>query len=321
MTTDPAHVNNFRRLLSDDGFFLVCAIDHLDDFVQLIPGSPTFADVVAKKAEVVSSLAPDLSAVLIDPLYGMGAMIAAGAVPRELGIVTALENETYTFPNGPRLSHMREGWDSRKAARYGANLLKLCWFYRPDLDDKIGEEQRALVSRLVVESREVGVPLVVEPIWHAVDGDDTTSEKWKSERMEGVVQSALIAAELGADMLKLEFPGPVDTPEARKKSSDALSRIVSKISVPWVLLSAGVGFEDFCTQLQISGENGCSGYMAGRSIWREAVQSGTADGLAAATDRIKRLNDIIRTYGRSFEPALPLPAAAAAFGPDWYRRE
>src|SRR3954447_24906421 len=40
-TTDPGVVRGLTRLTDPDGFFLVCALDHVTDFVALLPpGTP-----------------------------------------------------------------------------------------------------------------------------------------------------------------------------------------------------------------------------------------------------------------------------------------
>lgn len=319
-TLPPGKIRHYQRLLSADGFFQVCAIDHLDEFVELLGpvDQVPFADIVAAKARVLEAVTPELSAVLIDPRYGMGAMLSAGAVDSRLGLVTALEDETYTFPNGPRPTKLRENWDAAKSAACGADLLKMLWFYRPDLDQDVAQAQRDLLVATQAQADAVGVPLVIEPIWYAVAGEDPTSPQWRAARIEGCVESALTAAEIGVDMLKLEFPGSVATAEDRAVADAALARIAAGIEVPWVLLSAGVGFDDFCTQLQIAGQNGCSGYMAGRSVWRDVVEEGTAESLARAKERIVRLNEVIAAHGRPFTPTLSLEQAAADFGPTWY---
>ena len=41
---------------------------------------------------------------------------------------------------------------------------------------------------------------------------------------------------------------------------------------PWAVLSAGVPFDDFTEVLQTAfDEGGASGFIAGRSVWREAL--------------------------------------------------
>jgi tagatose-1,6-bisphosphate aldolase len=44
------------------------------------------------------------------------------------------------------------------------------------------------------------------------------------------------------------------------------------VNGPWAVLSAGVAFEEFQNVLRIScDEGGTSGFIAGRSIWKEAI--------------------------------------------------
>ena len=43
------------------------------------------------------------------------------------------------------------------------------------------------------------------------------------------------------------------------------------IDVPWAVLSAGVDHAAFCDQLRASMAGGADGFIAGRSLWKEAV--------------------------------------------------
>jgi hypothetical protein len=67
---------------------------------------------------------------------------------------------------------------------------------------------------------------------------------------------------LDIDLLKLEYPG---SPQACRRLSEILDR-------PWAVLSAGVPFDQFTGVIQIAtDEGGASGFIAGRSVWREVV--------------------------------------------------
>jgi tagatose-1,6-bisphosphate aldolase len=45
------------------------------------------------------------------------------------------------------------------------------------------------------------------------------------------------------------------------------------VRCPWAVLSAGVGFDEFQDVLRIAcDEGGASGFIAGRSIWRESLR-------------------------------------------------
>ena len=90
--------------------------------------------------------------------------------------------------------------------------------------------------------------------------------------------------------------------------------------VPWVLLSAGVSFEDFERQTTIACQNGASGVLVGRAVWKEAAKN---DGPAraeflgtTATERMHRLAKIIGRYGRAWTDFYPGLADSVVEG--WY---
>lgn len=329
MTTpalDPGKVRGMQRVTSADGFFLICALDHLSDFAELLspdPSTVTFADVVAAKEAVVRAVAPTVSAVLLDPLYALGHLVATGAVPGHVGLMSSIEDEDYKHPEGSRRTRLRDAWSAKKIKMSGADVCKLLWFYRPDGDPAVAEHQRNVVRELGRECSELSLPLVVEPIWYPLPGEDTSTEEWKTQRVAGIIASAVEANGLGIDMLKVEFPGYVDTEAGREQAAAACKELDAAIDVPWVILSAGVGYEDFKTQVQIACEAGASGYLAGRSIWRDAVSTHDAEARQQATlearARLQELNAITRAHGRPYFPTQPLDEVLTALPEEWHR--
>lgn len=77
--------------------------------------------------------------------------------------------------------------------------------------------------------------------------------------------------DFGADILKLKFPG-------------------TKVKTPWVLLSAGVSFEEYKQQVKVVGNNGCSGIAVGRALWQDQVKQINE---TTIKDRIKELVTIV----------------------------
>jgi len=69
------------------------------------------------------------------------------------------------------------------------------------------------------------------------------------------------AESCGAKVLKLESPG--DAAECGK--------LTGALQVPWAVLSAGVDHGTFVHTLRAAVEGGASGFIAGRSLWKEAV--------------------------------------------------
>src|SRR5439155_22538325 len=140
------------------------------------------------------------------------------------------------------------GWGAPDVKRAGADFGKLLWFYRPDGDAEVAEQQRQLVRDLVATCAALSLPLVVEPIWYPRPGEDPTSASWQRRRVTGIIASAVEADGLGVDMLKVEFPGSVATLEDREAAMAACAELDAAVHVPWVILSAGVGYADFKTQ-------------------------------------------------------------------------
>lgn len=331
MTTDitagaidhPGMIRRLSRLMDDDGHIRVLAIDHLaQDFdVLLAPEAQDHAGVAATKAKVIAALANDVTGVLIDPPMA-GALLASGAIPKSLGLVTAAEEESYTFPDGPRSSRMREGWGVDETAALDADMLKFLWFYRPDLDADVAAAQRELLTALAAECTAAAIPLIVEPIWFAIAGEDPSSPEWRAARHQGVVDSARAAADCGAHLLKVEFPGDATTAEGRAEAARLCAQI-DATGRPWVLLSAGVSADEFELQLETACGAGCVGYMAGRSVWRSAIDAAAGANFATeietSRERLRRLNAIVATGRDADTPLLPQDAAVEAFPASWYR--
>ena len=93
-----------------------------------------------------------------------------------------------------------------------------------------------------------------------------------SRREDAIIEAARALNEIDCDLLKLEYPG---SPEGCRRLAEVLDR-------PWAVLSAGVPFDEFTKVLRIAfDEGGASGFIAGRSVWREslALRESSARGL------------------------------------------
>ena len=73
---------------------------------------------------------------------------------------------------------------------------------------------------------------------------------------------------------------------------------------PWAVLSAGVPFEAFSDVLKIAfDEGGASGFIAGRSIWREALPlSGVERQRFLDTVARSRLDDLVAVANQRARP-------------------
>lgn len=322
-TIDPGKLRSIQRVTTSDGFFLICALDHLSDFQELLDSDPKTVDyrrTGEAKVELIQSLAAECSAFLLDARYGLAQAIASGALPGSIGLMASIEDEDYKPSTVHRKTRFREHWSVKQMKLLGVDVCKLLWFYRPD--SLVAEHQREVLRSLVRECAEYSMPLVVEPIWFPLEGEDTKSEAWKERRVRGIVESAHEANFFGVDILKVEFPGYVETEEGRTKAKEACKKLDAGVSVPWMLLSAGVGYDAFKSQVEIACRAGGSGFMAGRSIWRDAAATHDSEKrVSAVKDALRRLSElgaVTRQFGRPFAPRLKGKSLAEAFPEFWY---
>jgi tagatose 1,6-diphosphate aldolase len=322
-TIDPGKLRSIQRVTTSDGFFLICALDHLSDFQELLDPEPKTVDyrrTGEAKVELIQSLAAECSAFLLDARYGLAQAIASGALPGSIGLMASIEDEDYQPSTVHRKTRFREHWSVKQMKLLGVDVCKLLWFYRPD--SLVAEHQREVLRSLVRECAEYSIPLVVEPIWFPLEGEDTKSEAWKERRARGIIESAHEANSFGVDILKVEFPGYIETEEGRTKAKEACKKLDAGVSVPWMLLSAGVGYDAFKSQVEIACRAGGSGFMAGRSIWRDAAATHDSEKrVSAVKDALRRLSElgaVTRQFGRPFAPRLKGRSLAEAFPEFWY---
>jgi tagatose 1,6-diphosphate aldolase len=91
--------------------------------------------------------------------------------------------------------------------------------------------------------------------------EDESEAAFTARHGDLVRESAVLLEACGAEVLKLEYPG----------SPAACEAVTAALRVPWAVLSAGVGHEEFCGQLAASRAAGAAGFIAGRSLWKECV--------------------------------------------------
>ncbi len=322
---DPGKIRGMQRVTTADGFFITCALDHGDDYRELIDpdlSKVPYARTVGSKLDLITALQPYVGSFLLDPEYAAAHSILTGTLSREVGLMVCVEAEGGYAGTGERgQTRFRDGWNAAKIKKMGADMCKLLWYFRPD--GPIRQSQCRIVSDLVADCADQSLPLVVEPIWNELPGEEPSQASWQNRRADGIVESAMIAAELGADLLKLEFPGPVSTPEERRAAAARCEQISAAVQVPWVILSAGVGYDDFKVQLELACRAGASGFVAGRSIWRDAVPDGSAEpdaeGLERARSRLSELAEITVGLGTPHKPTIAKGAVSDALEKYWYR--
>jgi tagatose-1,6-bisphosphate aldolase len=320
-------VRRLARLATHDGFFCIAALDHPENYVALFNKDVArvpYETVVRSKLDLAAELSRHASGLLLDPVWSLGHAIATGALPGSVGVLAPIELLTYApqTPLGWDLeTRLRPAWTPEKIARLGADGVKLILFYRAELAD-VAAQQRKLVAELASACRQTQLPLVIEPIWYPIEGEDPSDLSVARKRAAGIVESAAEFALLGADVLKVQLPGSVASAADRASAASAAIELDTAVSVPWVLLSEGAGFDDFAVQMEIVARAGASGYIAGRAVWGDAVgdrpEAERIRAVARAGERLDALNELVRVHGRPWAERVPLDAVASVLPPGWY---
>lgn len=256
--------------ISERGRFGVLAADHRDSLRRVMdPADPdrvSAAAIVALKRDLVVGLANWATGVMLEPEYSIPQL--TGALPDGVGFVAALEAQGYLSDPEAQPTSVLEGWSPAKAAASGAAAAKLFCSYRPDRPHAAVQE--AAAAEILAECRRTGIPLVLEPLFYGVDGSPVDP----GEREGLVLETVRRFAPMEPDLLKLPFPAPTGEPGAGVRACKEISRLWPG---PWVLLSGGGSYPNFRGQLEVALGEGCSGFMAGRALWAEAVTASPAE--------------------------------------------
>jgi tagatose-1,6-bisphosphate aldolase len=319
-------LRRLQRISDSDGFIRVAAIDHPENYLALFDADLSKVsdeEVVVSKLELLVAMSAESTAVLVDPVWSFAQGVLSAAIPPGVGVISGLERLAYSPEGFGTETALREGWTVPTLARLGVDGAKLVVFYRSELAD-VTASQHKLVEEIVAECAREQVPLVVEPLWYPLDGETLDDPAVRRARVEATIDSARTFAQLGADIMKVEFPGYVDTPEGRAEAADACRRLDDAVDVPWVLLSASATYEQFRTQLGIAAAAGACGFMAGRAIWGDGVgrfdQARREQGARTAAARLRELRETLATNGRGWHRPLTPAESVDAVRRDWFEK-
>lgn len=283
--------------------FCILAIDHRNSLRKALdPASPgTVPDeaLVAFKREVVSKLAPEATAVLLDPEYGLGQSGALPVLPETTGLIVSLERSGYTGQPDARVSETLPGWDAHRASEIGAHAVKLLVYYHPEAPT--APQVRTLVQRVGAACEEAEMPLFLEILTYLPTAPSSLSAPREHQR--AVIEAARQLTETpGVSVLKAEFPVDTNGEPDEARWFDACCELTETSRVPWVLLSRGVSFETYLRQVMVATSAGASGIAVGRAVWQEATQlhGGEREAFLStvARERLARLRSLCDKLAR-----------------------
>jgi tagatose 1,6-diphosphate aldolase/sulfofructosephosphate aldolase len=264
-TTD--RTGTLDDIAAPDHVFSIIAMDQRNTLRKMFAAAghdATDDDLRTAKADVARVLTPGASGLLSDPTYGVPAITQAGALAPGCGLLVASEPaERRTFQGEPR-THRDPELNARWVLDQGGDALKFFLQLRADRpapgagEPDLVAEGLAVCEEIIQDCRAEGVPVVIENLIYTRPGEDLTAQA----REDAIIEAARALNDLDIDLLKLEYPG---SPEGCRRLAGILTR-------PWAVLSAGVPFDQFTDIIEIAADDGgASGFIAGRSVWREVV--------------------------------------------------
>lgn len=305
-------LRGLQELSNDQGLLTVLALDQRGSLISALgleESDPLlYTRVRDIKLQIIEHLLPNCSAILLDPQFSAAEAMTGGLVSGQKGLIVAIEESGYIEKPDGRINQIIKGWSLGKAKRMGASAAKLLAYYNPRIED-LAATQRLFIQKLVAESDAVDIPLLLEPMSYSNDPRmSKNSSEFAQIRTDIVLETVKDLGSLGVDLLKLEFPCDVNYVTDRGVWAEACAKITDISPVPWLLLSAGVDYSVFKNQLEVACLAGASGFVAGRAIWKEAVQLEGAEREEflknVAVRRVNELSEIVYKTGTPWQSKL-----------------
>jgi tagatose-1,6-bisphosphate aldolase len=267
MTIETKHRKTLADIASADGVFAIIAMDQRNTLRRMFSAVGIEAsdeDLRTAKADVARALTPAASGILLDPTFGVPAVTEAQALAPGCGLLVAAEPSSRDSYHGEPRTRRDPELNARWVFEQGGDAVKFLVQLRADRvvaqpgEPDLAAEVLNVCQEVVTDCTSTGLPSVIENLIYALPGEQLSAKA----REDAILNAAAALDELDIDLLKLEYPG---SPDGCRRLADILHR-------PWAVLSAGVPFEQFSDVLKIAfDEGGASGFIAGRSIWREAL--------------------------------------------------
>jgi len=317
--------------LSRNGFFLITAMDQRDSMRKMVSNElnqkkASYEKLESVKMDLASIFGKVSSGILLDPEYGAAQSMYRLVLPGSCGLLVSLEATGYTPTGEGRKTTILPGWSVAKIKMMGASGVKLLAYYNP-AEKKTAKYQLGVVKKVGAACKEYDIPFVCEPMSYAIGGEKKDSPEFAKKKADIIIKTAKDFCKLGVDLLKAEFPGELAheaDEEVHLKSCMRLDKACGRI--PWVVLSAGVGFDEFKRNVIIASKGGASGFLAGRALWKDAFRAHAnpsefracleVEGVA----RFKELESIVHQFGTPwYEKIGGKNFLASHAGENWYK--
>lgn len=244
------------QAFTQNGKILMAALDHRGSFNKLVGPNVSDGDIINTKEEIIEALYPDISGILVDPKWGLKAYeqyCQKQNIESKKPYLLSIEKTGYSEEKGERIAELEYTVEQFK--ELGASGVKLLLYVNPHLESF--SKQLEIARSVLSDCKAHDLPLFLEFLTYTLDEQSSKSELILESVGEFLEEGVI------PDVFKLEFP---ENEESCKKLTKMLS------DTPWILLTFGASFDTFKQELQSATQNGCSGFLAGRSLWQDFVQ-------------------------------------------------
>jgi tagatose-1,6-bisphosphate aldolase len=230
------------KIFTKNNYFLMLALDHRDSFMKIV-GTEDEQKLVEAKKEIISSLIYQFSGILIDQKIGFKAYSLLN-IDLLKPFLLPIEKSGYKETGDGRFNEL--AFTVEEIKDMGASGVKLLIYFNKK--DRSAKKQIETAKTISEECKKNDTPFFLEIVNYA-DGADVL-DSVKIFKQEGVNPA----------VFKIEYPG-----------SDQKCLEVTNFleDTPWILLSRGVTYEQFLKQVISASQNGCQGFLAGRSLWQD----------------------------------------------------
>lgn len=302
----PGKLRGLQRICNDNGTLTMVATDQNSSMISMLKDSfkklegkdrePTYDEMVLAKNTLTRALAPHASAILVDGYYGAWNAMATMNLPRNAGLLVRVEKSGGgKNKHGAPLGCFEPGIGVRKIKLMGCDAVKLLAPFEPT-ESASGEHQLHFVQQVYEECKQHDILMLLETVAFPFGGEKKDDAKYKGRKAETVIESARQLSRF-CDIYKAEFPGWLSDGDSKLREN--LKALNEASERPWVLLSAGVDYEDYVKQVKLAMECGATGILGGRAFWKEYFLQGdqpSRDKFAMTTSatRVKELAAIVK---------------------------
>ena len=242
------------------------------------------------KMDITAYLARAAGCVLVDPICAVPGLVDQGVLHRATGLLIGLDASGFdSTPEGYRISTMVSGITARRVRELGGTGAKIMIYLRSD-QPEANRANIATLRQVVADFAGEDLLLVVEFLTYGLPGE--SPDAFAAKIPELIAGGAQICLEAGAKVLKIPYPG----------SARACAAITAMCRpVPWAVLSAGVDHATFVGQVETAMENGASGVIAGRALWKDCISlDRTETRRRLETIAVPRLRELQAVIARHF---------------------